>query len=509
MKNTTPHNYFAYARKSTDTEDRQVRSIGDQLSEMRDVAERFGLEITDLFTESQTAKAAGRPVFNDMLARIEAGEADGLLAWHPDRLARNWTDAGRILGMIDSGTIKDLKFAVYPFDMTSAGKFNLASAFCQSKYYVDNISDNVKRAFRQMLKNGLWPEKAPIGYLNDRRSPTLVVDPERSLFIQKAFELYGTGRYTLAQVRASLTEMGFLSRSGNQLSISNVQYVLKNSFYYGLMRFKGEYYEGKHPPLVSKELFDKAQTVMTAKSQPRRHAKLKPYLYRSMFTCGECGCMITIETQKGHNYLRCTRKKTRCTQPFLREEVAAAEISQAIKQFAVPVETTEWLVAELEKDRHEHLHTLNQETNRIREEIRKKSGQIERLIFALTDGTLSPDEFRTAKNRVVLEKRDLEEKAVTLEKNRTNWLEPAIRFVKACKEATLLTNSGTPTECRDFFRKAGSNRTLLNKRVAWEPRGAWKTLVNAGRLAQHEIAASVGDAAIVGELNQHGFKLGD
>jgi hypothetical protein len=396
---------------------------------------------------------------------------------------------------------------MYPFDMTSAGKFNLASAFCQSKYYVDNLSDNVKRAFRQMLKNGLWPEKAPIGYINDRNSPTLVIDAKRAPFIQQAFELYATGKYTLAQVREAVSAMGLVSLKGKLLSISNYQYILKNPFYYGLMRFKGEYYEGKHPPLVTKELFDKVRAVMTAKSQPRRHSKLKPYLYRGVFACGECGCTITTETQKGHNYLRCTRKKGICKQPFMREELVAAEITEAISTLALPDDTADWLIGELENERGDHLQTLDQDAERVRDEVRNKRGQIERLILAFTDGSLSHDEFRTVKNRVVLEKKELEEKAVTLEKNRTNWLEPAIAFVKASKQATLLAHSENPPEQLNFFRKAGSNRTLLNKRVAWEPRGAWKTLENAGRLAHHSSAASHDAAPVVGEPDQHGFKL--
>ena len=110
-----------YARKSTESEDRQARSIADQLAELREVAERHQFEIVDVLTESQSAKKPGRPVFNDMLARLEKGEAEGILAWHPDRLSRNPLDAGRLMWLIDTGGIGDLKFANYTFETTSAG----------------------------------------------------------------------------------------------------------------------------------------------------------------------------------------------------------------------------------------------------------------------------------------------------------------------------------------------------------------------------------------------------
>ncbi|MDO8572059.1 MAG: recombinase family protein, partial [bacterium] len=132
--------FFIYTRKSTDTEDRQVRSIADQLTELRDLAKKESLEIVDTFVEKQTAKIPGRPIFNDMLARIEKGEASGILAWHPDRLARNSVDGGKIIYLVDTEKIVGLKFPTFWFDPTPQGKFMLSIAFSQSKYYIDNLS---------------------------------------------------------------------------------------------------------------------------------------------------------------------------------------------------------------------------------------------------------------------------------------------------------------------------------------------------------------------------------
>src|SRR2546425_261050 len=136
---STQRNFFLYARKSTESEDRQVRSIGDQIAELRELARKEQLTITREYVESQTAKIPGRPVFNDMLSRIERGEAAGILSWHPDRLARNAIDGGRIIHLVDTGVIKEMKFPTFWFDPTPQGKFMLAIAFGQSKYYVDNL----------------------------------------------------------------------------------------------------------------------------------------------------------------------------------------------------------------------------------------------------------------------------------------------------------------------------------------------------------------------------------
>ena len=178
MNNIQTKKFFLYARKSTDTEERQVRSIDDQLAELRELALKENIEIVKVYTEKRTAKVPGRPVFNEMLADIEKGLADGILAWHPDRLARNSVDGGKIIWLLDIGKLRDLKFPTFWFENTPQGKFMLQIAFGQSKYYVDNLSENIRRGIRQKLKNGLWPQMAPLGYLNGQNK-AIVIDRRR------------------------------------------------------------------------------------------------------------------------------------------------------------------------------------------------------------------------------------------------------------------------------------------------------------------------------------------
>src|SRR3989339_380202 len=273
--------FFIYARKSTDSEDRQIRSIVDQLAELRELAKKENIDVIDTLVEKQTAKKPGRPIFAEMLKRIEAGEATGILAWHPDRLARNSVDGGQIIYLVDTGIIKELKFPTFWFDPTPQGKFMLSIAFGQSKYYIDNLSENIRRGFRQKLRNGIWPCCAPLGYLNDKNTKTIYPDKDRAVFIRKTFELYSSGDYPLAEVRRIMNEVGLKGRH-TALSVGNYQYMLKNPVYYGLIRYKGELYEGKHEPIITKALFDKCQEVMLCKSKPKG-PRLKPYTYRGVF----------------------------------------------------------------------------------------------------------------------------------------------------------------------------------------------------------------------------------
>src|SRR3989344_2015708 len=146
--------YVIYARKSTEDEDRQVRSIEAQLVELKEFAAKEKLEIVASFEEAKTAKEPGRIKFAEMFDLIEKGKANGILAWHPDRLARNPIDGGKIIYSVDTGKILDLKFPTFWFDTTPQGKFMLQIAFGQSKYYIDNLSENVKRGLRQKIRRG-------------------------------------------------------------------------------------------------------------------------------------------------------------------------------------------------------------------------------------------------------------------------------------------------------------------------------------------------------------------
>ncbi|MCM8782303.1 MAG: recombinase family protein [Candidatus Omnitrophica bacterium] len=179
--------YFIYARKSTDDEDRQVLSIEAQLKELREYAQRENILVIKEIVEAKTAKKPGRPLFNDMILSIERGLVDGILAWHPDRLARNSVDGGRIIYLVVQKVIKDLRFPTLRFDNNAQGKFMLSIVFGQSKYYIDALSENIRRGIRLKLSKGIWPQWAPIGYINDRKTGTIIIDEGKAPFIKRVF----------------------------------------------------------------------------------------------------------------------------------------------------------------------------------------------------------------------------------------------------------------------------------------------------------------------------------
>ena len=207
-------------------EDKQVLSIEAQLAELRTYAGNEHLSIIEEIVEKQSAKSPGRPQFNAMLSRIEAGEANGIIGWHPDRLSRNSVDGGRIIYLLDTGRIVALKFPTFWFEPTPQGKFMLNIAFGQSKYYVDSLAENTKRGLRQKIRRGEYPNCAPVGYLNDSRTKTTVINRKRSVIIRQAFESYSQGNSRLADIATLLRDHGITSDGGKRGHINRVPYRL-------------------------------------------------------------------------------------------------------------------------------------------------------------------------------------------------------------------------------------------------------------------------------------------
>ena len=468
--------YFLYARKSTDEPDRQILSIEAQLAELHDYARKEGLVIAREFIESKTAKEPGREVFTDMVAQLEQGAAQGIVAWHPDRLARNSIDGGRIIYLVDIGKITALKFPTFWFDPTPQGKFMLSIAFGQSKYYVDNLSENVKRGFRQKLRNGVCPGSAPPGYMHDKNTRTVVLDKERAPFVRKAFELYATGDYPLSEIRRIINAAGLKGRH-QPLSVSNYQYMLRNPAYYGVIRYNGEIHEGKHEPIITKALFDRCQEVMKRKSKPKG-PKLKPYTYRGVFHCSTCGCFITTETQKEHNYLRCTKRKGPCDEPFVREEVITEQIKGELKSVSLPPALAALLIQQAEAERAAAAQAGESAAQKLRDNLVLLNDQLGKLLDLVLNGHLTQDEYARRKAQLVNDKVEIENELAAFARQGANRFEPEIELYREAIHVGELAERGRAEENREKLKKIGSNFRIGGRRLSVEFKKPWEFIFN-------------------------------
>lgn len=372
-------NYFLYVRKSTDVEDKQVLSIEAQLVELRNLAKEEGAEIIQEFIEKQSAKAPGRPVFNDMFHRIQKGEAKGIVCWKLDRLARNPMDGGQISWMLQQGIIEHILMPDKSYRPTD-NVLLMAVELGMANQFIRDLSSNTSRGLRQKARLGHFPGTAPTGYLNDIRAKTIVIDRRKSKAVRAAFELYAQGKSRLEDISHFLFEQGVKSSGDRPLHKDRVRFILSNPFYYGVFRYNGDIYEGKHTPLVEKRLWDKVQQVLIDRGHPQK-AITDPKPLCGLLHCGECGRMITAEVQKGHTYYRCTKKNKVCSQPYVREEALSGQLSDLLSSFAMPKAWVDELIERTNEDEADS----KEKAAAFVQELREKAQDLSRNLGRLTD----------------------------------------------------------------------------------------------------------------------------
>ena len=483
--------YIIYARKSTEDENHQVLSIESQLAELREFAVKEKLEIVGpTFVETKTAKEPGRTKFTEMLKQIEQGKAEGILAWHPDRLARNSIDGGKIIHMVDRGLVKSLKFPTFWFEPTPQGLFMLQIAFGQSKYYVDNLRENVTRGMRQKIRNGVWPLWAPLGYLNNPITRGIDVDKKKAHLVKKMFKVYATGNYTLKRMSEWCKKIGLKSNLDNDISPGQVQSTLQNIFYIGLMKYKGEVFEGKHIPLISKKLFDKVQEVLRERGKPQ---KIKHnFAFLGLMKC-PCGASITAEIKikpsgREYVYYRCTKKKGPCPEKhFLREEALIEQIKTYLQKVSLSSQDTEKVLAELEKDEIRAKEETKILVQNLKKELVEIEAKLEKLLDVYLNEVISTEEYTSRKQKILTRKLELQERIKDFEQKGLSWLEPAREFVLKLNYAEKLLDSGNYQEMKTFLKNIGSNHILQNQKLIFSfktpfnfaaepPRGEAETL---------------------------------
>ena len=444
-------------------------SIESQTTELR---EKFGdLEIVDTLLESRSAKSPGRPIFDLMMKRISRGEADGIIAWHPDRLARNSVDGGRIVYDLDNGKLKDLRFASFSFENDPQGKFMLAIAFGYSKYYSDALSVNVKRGLRTKAQKGGYSGVAPIGYRNDTDSQTVVPDPERFPLVRKLWETMLTGRASVKDVWTLARELGLKTelrkRSGGRyLALSAIYRMLCNPFYAGVITYEGRSYPGIHVPMVDIDEFEKVRVRLTGQSKQR--PKVKEFAFAGMFRCGECDFGVTAEDKVNrygseYTYYHCSKRRTdyRCRQRSVTTTNLEAQLRDFVARIAIASEAHAWALGRITRSAESQLEI--QKTRRLALEKSLSANRLamKNLLQLRIKSQISDEQFSEARQELEREEIGLKQKLSAFQIE--DPFEPEFLAVEFCFRALSWFDEGDSRIKREIVEIVGSNPVLLNR----------------------------------------------
>ncbi len=474
--------YFLYARKSSENEDRQVQSIDDQVSRLRQLAQERGLVIKEVLTEAKSAKKPHvRPIFDDMMQRVENGEAKGILCWQINRLSRNPIDSGRIQWLLQQNilqSIQTIEKEYKPEDNTLL--FSVESGMANQ--FIIDLRRNTLRGMESKLEKGWAPILAPLGYLNDKEAHTILKDPEKFLLVRKMWDFMLTGSYSAGQVLEIATkEWGFLTkkykhRGGGELTQSGLYRMFTNIFYTGLFEWVGKRYQGKHEPMITMEEYDRVQRLLgrTSNARPQKHS----FSFTGFIRCGHCGCMVTAETHtklvktKGvmrtYEHYHCTRKKKdiACRQPYVSADDLDIQIEREIANIAIVPEFRDWALEVIRSSNDKELEartSIYEAQHKTLEETQKQLDNLTRMRYQDRIDDITFTRERDMLQNKILE---LRQRVKETESRADHWLELTERTFNFATYAHKAFMDGSPEAKKEILIALGSNPLLKDKKLS-------------------------------------------
>lgn len=381
-----------YARVSSKEQEKDGYSIPAQQKLLTDYAKRNDLHIVREFVDVETAKAAGRTQFLEMLKYLQRHSTiKTLLVEKTDRLYRNFRDYVTLEDLdLEIHLVKEGE--VLSKESRSHVKFIHGIKVLMAKNYIDNLSEEVKKGHLEKARQGEYPAKAPLGYVNNTTTNLVEVDPDKAKSVVRMFELAATGQYSFMAIRKAILQEGLEFYSPKvRLSKSHVERILKNPFYTGSFLWNGILYRGKHTALITRTLFDQVQQ-MIGNRQRGKHRKYT-FAFSGVLVCGKCGCLVTAEIKKGqYVYYHCTKSKVACDELYYREEDLAPQFDAIVKGITIDPIIKDWLIEAL-KESHKDETTFHQETvARMQGELKKINNRLDQLYLDKLDGKV-PERF--------------------------------------------------------------------------------------------------------------------
>ena len=407
-----------------------------------------------------------------MIEQIEKLDGAGILAWHPDRLARNSVDGGKIIYLVDTGKIVSLRFPTFWFEPTPQGLFMLQVAFGQSKYYSDNLVENVNRGIRQKLRRGEWLTKAPFGYTNNPKTRNIEPHPTLSKVIVRAFEEYAKGTYTLGLLAEFMAELGVESKNRTLLAKAAIQRMLTNRSYLGLVKHKGEYFEGSFEPILNPPLFEAVQAVLRRKARPRKSKTRHDFPFIGLMVCAECGSAITAQFSRGksggiYRYYRCTKKKGYCSQSYIQEKDLAAQIKARLQSVGLSDDWISKMLAQVDRWEKEQSQSSQAFVQKLKNKLAETQEKLDKLVSAYIDGDIPKENYLPKKEELLKLKVSLANDLDAFGQTGKNRLEPLRQWILDTKKANFLAVSDDFGEIKTFVQKIGSNPKFLNKSISF------------------------------------------
>ena len=391
-------------------------SIPAQLARSQEYAKRKELEIFKEYQFDESSLKEHRTKFEEVLKYIRTSkEPIALIVETVDRLQRSFKesvvlDEFRKNGKLVIHFIRENLILHKNSNSSELQRWDLGVFVARS--YVLQLSDNVKRSFEQKARNGEFPHKAPVGYKNitlENEQKDIVPDPNKDFLIVKMFELYASGNFSMLKLTKEMKRLGLTSSVGKTIVTSQVEHILKNPFYYGEMLYHEKIFQHKYEPIISRYLFNQLQDVIVSFSKKPFKRSEKPYVFRGLISCPDCGCLFTPELKKGkYIYYHCTNYHRNCTnRAWVKEKTITDQIEGILKQFQLTDEQSDFLKERLRLSHENKQNYYQQNLKRIQGRLDAISRRLKLMYEDRLDGRITTDDYDTFVKELGVERQKL------------------------------------------------------------------------------------------------------
>lgn len=338
----------AYLRVSTKKQEDYGYSLDAQEEQIIKYAQRKNLKIEKIWKCSESAWGkVERKNFNEMVAFVRNREdIKHIIFYSSDRMARNFKDPeiikelrekhGKSIHYSQTGEVETGKLSASK-EMAS----DINNSF--NKFLSNTISERTKPGMLKKAQTGVYPGCCPIGYLNDRLNKNIVVDTERAPYIKELFQKVASENYSMKELVQQFYERGFRSKkTGGKVSKSHLYNIINNPFYYGEFYWGGVLHKGTHEPLVTKQLWDKANEVLKT---DKAYVLGQKFAFNGLLRCEVCGCAISggKYKKKKYTYYHCNLSKEKHKSDYLSEDKLKDKFRTVVSDVLVSDKVAEWI----------------------------------------------------------------------------------------------------------------------------------------------------------------------
>ena len=453
-----------YARVSSKEQEREGYSIPAQRKLLCSYADRHNYEIVAEFIDVETAKQSGRTNFTKMIEYLkEHADVNTILCEKTDRLYRNFKDYV-IVDDLDLSLVFVKENSVLNKHSRSHEKFIHGIKVLMAKNYIDNLSEETRKGLIEKAEQGLFPGTAPLGYRHNKEKKSIEIDEVRAPHIRWMFEQYATGRFLLRDLEVILAEKGLKNRRGNSLRRSSITFMLKNPFYTGDFIWSGKRYHGNHPPIIEKDLFDRAQAVTAKRNDTRTNAH--QFAYTGLLKCAHCGSSVTAEIKKNqYVYYHYTFDKGSCGGAYVREEELERQFEGIFAGFEFPEPIVDWIREALRQSQEEKAAFHIKAIEKLTAEYAKIQNRLDQIYLDKLDGEIEEAFYRRNVQQWQGDQKRIEERLGRHREANANYIGQGIKLLDLAQNAgNIFQHRGEP-ERTELIRFVMPNSLLEGDKI--------------------------------------------